>query len=110
MYADVIVDITHEKLDKIFQYRIPDTLKDRLCIGSEVIVPFGKGDRKIRGYVVGFSEKPDYAPEKIKPILEIDEKGMAIESRLVRLAAWMKEAYGGTMIQALKTVLPIKKK
>lgn len=49
-------------------------------------------------------------PEKIKPILEIDEKGMAIESRLVRLAAWMKEAYGGTMIQALKTVLPIKKK
>lgn len=110
MYADVIVDITHEKLDKVFQYRIPDTLKDRLRIGSEVIVPFGKGDRKIRGYVVGFSEKPDYAPEKIKPILEIDEKGMAIESRLVRLAAWMKEAYGGTMIQALKTVLPIKKK
>ena len=110
MYADVIVDITHEKLDKVFQYQIPDTLKDRLCIGSEVIVPFGKGDRKIRGYVVGFSEKPDYAPEKIKPILEIDEKGMAIESRLVRLAAWMKEAYGGTMIQALKTVLPIKKK
>lgn len=110
MYADVIVDITHEKLDKVFQYRISDTLKDRLCIGSEVIVPFGKGDRKIRGYVVGFSEKPDYAPEKIKPILEIDEKGMAIESRLVRLAAWMKEAYGGTMIQALKTVLPIKKK
>ena len=110
MYADVIVDITHEKLDKVFQYRIPDTLKDRLCIGSEVIVSFGKGDRKIRGYVVGFSEKPDYAPEKIKPILEIDEKGMAIESRLVRLAAWMKEAYGGTMIQALKTVLPIKKK
>ena len=45
MYADVIVDITHEKLDKVFQYRIPDTLKDRLCIGSEVIVPFGKGDR-----------------------------------------------------------------
>ena len=110
MYADVIVDITHEKLDKVFQYRIPDTLKDRLCIGSEVIVSFGKGDRKIRGYVVGFSEQPDYAPEKIKPILEIDEKGMAIESRLVRLAAWMKEAYGGTMIQALKTVLPIKKK
>ncbi len=110
MYADVIVDITHEKLDKVFQYRIPETLVDRLCIGSEVIVSFGKGDRKIHGYVVGFSEKPDYAPEKIKPILEIDENGMAIESRLVRLAAWMKEAYGGTMIQALKTVLPIKKK
>ena len=35
---------------------------------------------------------------------------MAIEARLIALAAWMKEQYGGTMIQALKTVLPIKQK
>ena len=35
---------------------------------------------------------------------------MAIEAKLVALAAWMKEHYGGTMIQALKTVLPIKQK
>ena len=34
---------------------------------------------------------------------------MAIEGKLVALAAWMKNHYGGTMIQALKTVLPIKK-
>ena len=26
MFADVIVDIQHEKLDKIFQYRIPEEL------------------------------------------------------------------------------------
>ena len=51
-----------------------------------------------------------YAPEKIKEILRIAEESVAIESRLVALAAWMKESYGGTMIQALKTVLPIKKK
>ena len=35
---------------------------------------------------------------------------VAIEARLIALAAWMKEQYGGTMIQALKTVLPIKQK
>ena len=35
---------------------------------------------------------------------------MAIAGKLVALAAWMKEHYGGTMIQALKTVLPVKKK
>ena len=33
-----------------------------------------------------------------------------IESRLIALAGWMKEHYGSTMIQALKTVLPIQKK
>lgn len=110
MYADVIVDITNEKLDKVFQYRIPEMCKAQMEIGVEVVVPFGKGDRKIRGYIVGFSENPSYAPEKIKEICAVNETGMAIEARLVKLAAWMKEAYGGTMIQALKTVLPIKKR
>ena len=44
MYADIIIDITHEKLDKIFQYRIPDKLKEDLRIGMEVVVPFGLGE------------------------------------------------------------------
>ena len=27
MYADIIIDITHEKLDKVFQYRVPEELE-----------------------------------------------------------------------------------
>ena len=45
----------------------------------------------------------------MKPILRVAEKSVAIEGKLVALAAWMKEHYGGTMIQSLKTVLPIKR-
>ena len=110
MYADIIIDITHEKLDKVFQYRIPSHLEGMLKVGTEVVVPFGKGNKEINGYVTGFSERAEYAPEKIKEIIRIADESVAIESRLVALAAWMKESYGGTMIQALKTVLPIKKK
>lgn len=110
MYADIIIDITHEKLDKIFQYRIPESLEGELEIGMEVIVPFGRGSRETRGYVVGFSKQADYAEDKIKEIFRRAEDGMAIEAKLVKLAAWMREAYGGTMIQALKTVLPIKRR
>ena len=109
MYADIIVDITHEKLDKIFQYRIPSHLEGMLTIGTEVVVPFGRGNKETRGYVIGFSEKADYDPAKMKEITGLAEGGMAIEAKLVALAGWMKETYGGTMIQALKTVLPIKK-
>ena len=109
MYADIIVDITHEKLDKVFQYRIPPKLEGALQIGMEVVVPFGKGNKEIRGYVTGFSHKPGYDEKKMKPVLCIAQGSVAIESRLVALAAWMKEYYGGTMIQALKTVIPIKK-
>lgn len=109
MYAQVIVDITHEKLDKVFEYRIPAELEHVIHVGMEVVVPFGKGNRETSGYVIGLSETCEYCADKVKEILRPAEKRMAIEGKLVALAAWMKDHYGGTMIQALKTVLPIKK-
>lgn len=109
MYAKVIVDITHEKLDKVFEYRIPLCLEGVLKVGSEVVVPFGKGNRQTNGYVVDICDSCEYDCEKVKEILQIADKKVAIEGKMVALAAWMKEHYGGTMIQALKTVLPIKK-
>ena len=110
IYADIIIDITNEKLDKIFQYTVPKELEGKLAVGTEVLVPFGKGNKETRGYIVGFSETPGYDPAKIKEILAVPGESVGIETRLVALAAWMKESYGGTMIQALKTVLPIKRK
>ena len=97
MYADIIIDITHEKLDKVFQYRVPEELEGDLRTGAGVIVPFGRGNRETKGYIVGFSETCDYDAEKIKDILRTDTSSVAIEARLVALAAWMKEYYGGTM-------------
>lgn len=110
MFADVIIDITHEKLDKVFQYSIPSELEGVLKVGLEVVVPFGRSNKETSGYIVGFSEKAEYDEAKIKAVLAVAAHRMQIESRLVALAAWMRDYYGGTMIQALKTVLPIKKK
>ena len=110
MYADIIIDITHTKLDKVFQYHIPEYMESFLRPGMEVMVPFGNGNKETKGYVTGISKVCDYDPKKIKDIKGISEKSVAIESKLVELAAWMKENYGGTMIQSLKTVLPIRQK
>ncbi len=109
MYAKVIIDITHEKLDRVFEYSIPTELEGMLKIGMEVFVPFGMGNRRIKGYIVGFSKESEYEPKKIKTIEKIVPKSVSVQSELVALAVWMKEQYGGTMIQALKTVLPIKR-
>ena len=110
MYGDIIIDITHEKLDRVFEYKIPEHLEKDCQVGVEVLVPFGMGNRQIKGYIVKIKDTPDYNPEKIKSILEISPDGEVIERRMVALAAWLKEHYGGTMIQALKTVLPIKQR
>ena len=109
-YANIIVDISHEKLDKTFQYKIPEPLKEVLEIGMQVMIPFGKGSRKTTGYVVELTDTPEYEVEKLKEIDSIAEGSIPIESQLIALAAWMRKNYGGTMNHALKTVLPVKQK
>ncbi|MCM1086871.1 MAG: primosomal protein N' [Muribaculaceae bacterium] len=109
-FADVIVEISHEKVDRPFQYKIPDGLLGCIVPGIRVHVPFGKGNRDTLGYVIGLSDDAAYPIEKMKEITCIDEKGMNVESDLIKTAYWMKSHYGSTMITALKTVIPIKRK
>lgn len=107
MYANIIVDISHEKLDKAFQYLVPPELENELSEGMRVCVPFGS--RKLTGYVIELTEIPAYDISKIRPILSVVKGSIAIESQLIALAAWIRRNYGGTMNQALKTVLPVKR-
>lgn len=108
-YANVIIDISHEKVDRPFQYRIPDSLKEKLAVGMCVQIPFGTGNRKRKGYVIEITGKNEYPEEKIKEIDGIITDNLAAEADAIRLAAWMRQTYGSTMIAALKTVLPVKR-
>ncbi|MCR5330231.1 MAG: primosomal protein N', partial [Lachnospiraceae bacterium] len=110
MYADIIVDISAESLDRTYQYEIPERLADRVRPGVPVIVPFGRGSRTISGYVVGICDKPRIDPEKIKPITSVKDRENSIDSRMIALAWWMKEQFGSTMNDALHTVIPVNKK
>lgn len=108
-YADIIIDISHENLDKTYQYAIPEEYLSTAVIGAPVIVPFGLGNRTINGYIVGLSNEPKISVEKIKSISSVLEGAPVIESHLIYLAYWMKEHFGGTMNDALKTVMPVKR-
>ena len=110
MYADVIVDITNERLDKTFQYLVPETMEKTLKPGMQVWFPFGRGNREQKGFVLELKERPDFDPEKTKALTRIAEESVSVEGELIALAAWIRENYGSTMIQALKTVLPVRDK
>ncbi len=105
-YADIIVDISHEKLDKTFQYRVPGKLQGALEPGMCVQVPFGNGNRLIKGYVLGVGGECKFDPARIKEIAGIADKDVDVTDKMIVLAAWIRQNYGSTMIQALKTVLP----
>lgn len=109
-YADIIIDISHEALDKVFQYRVPLSLWEEVRPGSRVFVPFGRGNRETEGYVIAIRQEADYEESKIKEILRVNTEGISVESELIQVASFLKEKYGSTMIQALRTVLPVKTK
>ena len=108
VYIDVIVDISVNSLDRIFQYRVPEELMDAVTVGCQVNVPFGSGNRRRQAYVIGVDTVLAYDASKIKDILGVTKAPAATE-QLIALADWMHERYGCTMAQALKTVLPVKK-
>ena len=109
-FANIIVDISHEKLDRPFGYIIPKELEDKISIGTQIVIPFGKGNREITGYVIEITDKPSFDINKMKYIIRANEGAATVEKQLIELAWWIKKEYSCTMNQALKTVIPVKKK
>ena len=109
-YADIIIDISHEALDKVFQYRVPFSIQEEIVPGTRVIIPFGRGNREREGYVISLKESADYPEDRIKEIIGISPGTLTMESRMIELAAFLKYRYGSSMYQALRTVMPVKRK
>ena len=107
LYADIIINISHEALDKVFAYKVPFSMIKDIRVGQQVVVPFGRSNKEQTGYVVNLSRTVDYDESKVKEILRIETDHVGVESNMIELAAWIRENYGSTMIQALKTVLTL---
>ena len=88
VYADVIVDITNEKLDRTFQYKVPPELTGEIGPGTAVQIPFGNGNRTITGYVLSVGNEPKYPQDRMKAILAVQKDAATVETKLIALAAW----------------------
>ncbi len=104
-YALCLVDIKTLGT-KTFSYMIPNDMKDKIHIGIPVSVPFGK-NRKIKAYVVGFS---DYLEEGIKAkyIDEILDYSTMFNLEYLKLLEWVANYYFSDLPTVLKTALPQK--
>ncbi|ETP73952.1 primosomal protein N'' [Lachnospiraceae bacterium JC7] len=107
MYAQIIIDITSDALDRAYTYRIPDGMQ--VSTGDRVSIPFGVSNAIKTGYVVGLTEHVDYDPSKVKEIKSVMHDAISVKEQLIHLASWMSAEYGTTMNQCLKTVLPVKR-
>lgn len=101
-YAQVIVDLSADALDRIFTYSIPEGMQ--LCPGQQVRVPFGP--RKIEGFVVGISSTCDLPEEKLRPVLGAVQAEPVVLPELMALAKWMHGRYLCNLVDALRLMIP----
>ncbi|MDO5695414.1 MAG: primosomal protein N' [Eubacteriales bacterium] len=106
MYAQIIIDINARQIDRVFDYIVPPELADRIRIGTPVKIPFGRGKKLRKGYVVNLSKHSDIPPARLKMIADIAADDVSPERRMLEIADFIRSRYGSTMIQALKCVMP----
>ena len=85
-----------------FDYAIPEGLRDRVAIGSMLVVPFARRD--LLGVVVGLAEGLELAPERLPEPRRAIEGDVPVE--LVELAGWIAREYCSTPARALTLMLP----
>ena len=72
-FANIIVDISHEKVDRPFQYLIPNELIGILKVGMAVMIPFGRGNKLIKGYIIEITDKAEYDVTRLKAVDSVVE-------------------------------------
>ena len=101
MYADVIVDIVHGEVDKLFEYSIGEL---NVKPGHRVLVPFGK--RVIEGIVMRLKNDTKFECKQVKSIISILEDTPALTEETLSLAEFITNNYYVTKASALRLFLP----
>ncbi len=103
MFAEVIVDISHGDVDKVFEYDA-DGL-DNLYVGSRVTVPFGRYN--VEGIVIRLKKTGEYPPEKIKKIVKVLEEIPALTEETLKISDYVVKSCYVTRAAALRLFLPV---
>ena len=101
MYADVLVEVKTKDLEKMFTYRVPDSMV--LSPGMRVLVPFGK--RNIEGFVMKIYDHGDFDYE-VRDIVSVIDETAVINEEMMELGKYISLKTLCPLILAYQTMLP----
>ena len=110
--CEVIVDIAHANVDRLYSYLIPSGMQ--VFVGSHVLVPFGSGNRQREGFVIRVFDDADKsaldesqsAPAILKPLLRVIEPYPILTPEQIDLGYWMQKNYFCLLVDALRLMIP----
>ena len=109
--CEVIVDIAHANVDRLYSYRVPEGML--VSPGSHVLVPFGNGNRQREGFVIRVMEQEEPAVSDetqssvtLKPLLRVIEPYPILTPEQIDLAYWMQKSYFCLLVDALRQMIP----
>ena len=103
--AQVAVSAAVYSFDSEFSYIVPDELCGLIRSGARVLVPFGRANKRVIGFVLRvlhFDEKP----EKVKPILRLVDEQPLINDEQLKLISYLKENTFCTYYDAFRSLVP----
>ncbi len=106
LYAAVAVSISHSSVDRLFSYKVPDDLQDRIFIGMRVKVPFGASNKTIEAYIIELTAFCDVPTSKLKSIVSLIDNYPIFTPQMIALAKWMKTKYYSTLAECLQCIMP----
>jgi primosomal protein N' (replication factor Y) len=102
MFAEIVVDIKHKQLNRVFDYRIPEAWESFCVVGMRVLVSFNH--QKVTGIIMHLKEHTKY--HEIKDIDEIDTSLPIIDEKQWNLIHELTHTYRMLYAQALDIVIP----
>ncbi len=104
MYAEVVVSQPSKAVDKLFDYKIPDSLIPQVKTGTRVIVPFSKNNAEKEAYVMRV--KPETEAKGIKSVISVVSNEIAFKEDMVELIEYMHDRYLATYLELIHTIIP----
>lgn len=104
-YAQVIVDVPAMQTNRPYTYELPQELQDQAQVGMRVIVPFGKGERQIQGFIVGLADEYELAiaPKRVTSLMDL---APVLNNEALQLADWLAQKTFSFKIRCLQVMLP----
>ncbi len=103
-YGQIVVNNKTKATDRLYTYAIAKNQLQNAKIGSKVLVPFGKGNKLLEGYILMISHYTDI--KNLKPIKYIFDDDLKLTSKQIKLCKWLRDNYLCTYYDAIQSVVP----